>query len=319
MIAAACAKDERKPAAAADEGEKLVQVFEEMAALAQAKPTCAQWADEQARRFGADALAKMNAHMASMDAAAQQRFLETYGARVRAANELVQPIAERCVEELRKAAVGTVAIKPGTPPAPAGPPCAALRITLRKDALIHDRGDGAAFTFPAGALDVAQLEGALQVRAARCKGELVIAPADDVAYADVITVMDFATKHGFQPIGLDTPGAAAPATPGAAPGAAPPAIPAGGRQPGSDALQKGVVAVVTPTAITIGGKAIDPAAADLEAQVVAACQAALVAGATPGLFILQADAKTPARTVKSIIAAAKRAGLNDVLFAVKKA
>lgn len=92
---------EPKPESETESDEAMVVTFEEMGRLAAEKPTCARWADENGRRWGAKRLQSMIQRMQTFDQAKQDAFRAKYGARIDAANELVGEIAARCVTELR--------------------------------------------------------------------------------------------------------------------------------------------------------------------------------------------------------------------------
>lgn len=102
IVLVACGSGYDPPSASPEEAdEAMVSTFEQMADLAGQKPTCERWADENKRRFGASRLTVMTERIRTFDDARRQAFQAKFGERIRKANELVEPIARRCVDELR--------------------------------------------------------------------------------------------------------------------------------------------------------------------------------------------------------------------------
>ena len=75
--------------------------------------------------------------------------------------------------------------------------------------------------------------------------------------------------------------------------------------------------MVSTTEVTIGATKIPLAATDLERKVQTALDAMKAAGAPAGTVILQADVRSKGKTLNAIVLGAKRAGFDNVLFAVK--
>lgn len=92
---------EPAPESEADADEAMVVTYEEMARLASEHPTCARWADENGRRWGAKRLQAMVTRMQKFSPAKAEAFRAKYGQRIDAASTAVAEISERCVNELR--------------------------------------------------------------------------------------------------------------------------------------------------------------------------------------------------------------------------
>jgi biopolymer transport protein ExbD len=212
-------------------------------------------------------------------------------------------------DQIAAAAAGPIEIEPRTgPPPPGEPPCAELRIELGAGEVVVRREEVERLPRAGGQIDHAALRARLGELASRCKGDAAIASADDRPYQEVIELMDTAIAAGFVDIGLDVPGAPA-ALPRAAAGPA----------SGGGALASAPVIAVTRDAISIGGQEVARLPADVTEAVAAGLAKARAASAEArDLAILQADAATPMRTIKQIIAAGRRAGFDNVVFAVNR-
>lgn len=176
------------------------------------------------------------------------------------------------------------------------------------------------------ALDTDWLEAELRPLTKRdCRPAVELAGEASASYQELITVMDVAVKVGLVDIGLssETPVAFAKLDPATATvhcaAGAPkvanevgPAVAAAG----SNALASAPVVVITKTQITVQGKDVISTAdaakqPDLEALVHA------LPHAPGGLIILQADQTTSAVVIDHVVKTLKRAGYDNVLFAVK--
>lgn len=152
-----------------------------------------------------------------------------------------------------------------------------------------------------------ELKAALTTLATACKGAVVVSANDDMDYQSMITAMDVAKAAGFSDIMLQATGA--PATRTAPPPSTPPAI-----------TNAPIVQVsTTEVSLIIGG---DKPVVIGEVGDVGAKHLDEAFGKVPNKrdgtpVIVQADAGTSAKTINAIIAAGKRAGFDDFLFAIK--
>jgi hypothetical protein len=108
----ACSKYEPKPETADEQDEAMVLTYEDMANLARENPTCERWASENQRRWGARRLQQMIQRMQSFDKATGDAFRAKYGDRITKADEVVAPLAERCLEEARTQPIRQIRIRP---------------------------------------------------------------------------------------------------------------------------------------------------------------------------------------------------------------
>lgn len=218
-------------------------------------------------------------------------------------------------EQITAGAISEIEIKPRAGAGPAGgsaPPCDELRIEITADQVTVRRDAVKSLARTAGKTDTDALRALLAELAARCVGGATITSTDDVVYQEVIAIMDTALAAGFREIGLDAPGA---------PTGQPADKPADRARPASasDNLSSAPVIVVTRKAISIANAEISTLDADTTEPVATALAKARAADPKlPHLAILQADESTSMRTIKQIIAGGRRAGFDDVLFAVKK-
>lgn len=189
-----------------------------------------------------------------------------------------------------------------------------------------------------GALDRDWLEAQL-VRAKRqpCNpSSAELAGAATVAYKDLVAAMDVAVKTGFMDVGLSSVGDLAVPLATADPKGAAKECPASlipveasavaetkPRPPatsGTDRLKNALVVIVTKRELTlkIGDVAKEIATiADAENTGQLDALTAALPRTTDGMIILQADESTSAKVINLVIAAAKAAGYDNVLFAVK--
>lgn len=208
-------------------------------------------------------------------------------------------------EQIARAAEG--AAEAGSAAAPASAPCEELQLELARERITTHRGaEVEMIARPGGKTDADALRAHLEALASRCTGEARVTAAAELAYQDVIEVMDVAVAAGFRQIGFDVPESPAqePAEP----------RPASTR----DDLQRAPAIVVTRQAVLIGGKEIARISADVTEPVAAALAKARAADPElPPLAVLQADASTPVRTLQQVIGGCRRAGFDDVAFAIK--
>jgi biopolymer transport protein ExbD len=225
-------------------------------------------------------------------------------------------------EKIAASAVGPIEIKPRTGSPPSGgstPPCDELRIEITSAEVTVRRDAVKSLARTAGKTDIDALRTLLAELASRCVGEATIASTDDVVYQEVIAIMDTAVAAGFRAIGLDTPGAPT-GKPADKPADKPTDQPADRPRPASasDSLSSAPVIVVTRQAVSIANVEISPLDADATEPVATALAKTRTADPKlQDLVILQADGSTPMRTIKQVIAGGRRAGFDNILFAVK--
>ncbi len=184
-------------------------------------------------------------------------------------------------------------------PATAGVPqdCKDLAIELTTNQIRFDREAMRPLPRTASGIDAAALTLALRPFRAKCAGAATLKVADDVVWQDVIVVMDEAIKAGFTNISFED-GVDVPARPSRPPG-----------DLGAEVTR--AIVVISTTQILINGKEI--AAGDIAAGT----EAALKTAKPTTQLIVQADRATVARRIKQVIVGARRAGIDNVLFAVK--
>ena len=220
----------------------------------------------------------------------------------------------RIRDEIAGRAMDEIEIKPRAKSGSAdsgAPSCAELQIDIAPDQIIVRRDAVKRLARTAGKTDTGALRALLAELASRCIGEATITSTDDVIYQEVIAIMDLAVATGFREIGLDVPGAPIGQRADQPADRARPAS-------ASDNLTSAPVIVVTRQAVTIANAEICRLDADATEPVATALAKLRAADPKPkSLAILQADASTPMRTIKQIIAGGRRAGFDDVLFAVK--
>ena len=191
----------------------------------------------------------------------------------------------------------------------------------------------------AGKLDIEWLDA--QLRRAKehpCHpSSAEIAAADDVPYQDVITAMDIAIKTGFMDTGISTPATLAvplakaspkgagsecpvtviPVEPEDKPAATPPSAAAPSTR---DRLANAPVLIITTDKITlkVDDKSTDVATlADAHATTNLDVMTKTLRPTRDGLLIMQADQRTPQKVINAVVATAKAAGYDNILFAVK--
>ncbi len=211
-------------------------------------------------------------------------------------------------EQIAAAAAGT-GEGAGEAGSAAAPPCEELKLELAREQITVRRGEEVQMIArPGGKTDAEALRAKLAELASRCTGEASVTGAPDLTYQDVIELMDVAVAAGFKDIGFDVPDAPdapdAPATP----------RPASTR----DDLARAPVIAATRQAVLINNKEVARLSADVTGPVTAALEKARAADPKlPPLVVLQADASTPVRTLNQIISGSRRAGFDDVAFAIK--
>jgi biopolymer transport protein ExbD len=199
-----------------------------------------------------------------------------------------------------------------------------LTIQVAKDGLVVHRDKDVPST-----LDT--LEATLRALAKECTGRADVQPSDDVSYQDIVHVMDVSVKTGFVDVTLGTPSSPAPPAPPAPARQGPkidmkwtldpdgrPTLSGTVEQPSpntKESLAKAPVVIVTKTEISVAATTIALDAPDLEKQVADAIKATNPPADSP--VILQADAATSGKLIKTIIAASQEAGYDNLLFAVK--
>ncbi len=228
--------------------------------------------------------------------------------------------------------------RPGTPRA-SDPNCGSVAIFISTSGTSIATGTAAtARCFAdrnAGELDVAWLERELgKQKTAACEPAVEVASEAAVRYRDVILVMDVAMKVGLRNVGLSAPAdlsvpLASPAPSGpdecpvstiaydpahvtapAPPNAVPPAL---GSVPVLVITREQVILNAGDTSTVIA--TVDEAAGSGE---LVALTKALPPHKPGGTLILQADAATPSSVINRVIATAKQAGYDNLLFAVNK-
>ena len=220
--------------------------------------------------------------------------------------------ADECAKIREQMMAGALELRPDRAGQPAGgadePPCAELHLDVTASQLTVRRETTQTLARTAGKLDQDALRAVLRGLAATCRGGATLTGADDLLYKDLISVMDVAVAAGFPDVGIDVPEAALPA-PG---GRAPPS-------PAPESLSSAPVIAVTREAVLFAGQELVRLPADATGPVEAALAKARRADSKqPGLAILQADERTPMRTIKQIIVGGRKAGFDNLLFAVKR-
>lgn len=152
-----------------------------------------------------------------------------------------------------------------------------------------------------------ELKGALTTLATACKGTVIVTANDDMDYQSMITAMDTAKAAGFADIALHAKDAPATRTPPRTSG--PPAIT---NAPIVQVTKTDVSVIVGSEKPAVVGKLAEVDAKKLEEAI---SKVPNKRDGTP--IIVQADAATSAKTINAIIVAAKRAGFDDLLFAIK--
>lgn len=190
----------------------------------------------------------------------------------------------------------------------AASPCLELRIDLSPSEISLRREALRTLERPGGKTDTDALRAALGELAAHCIGRVAIASTGELTYQEATEVMDQAAAAGFRELGISV----------GEPSTAPPRAPGAGPTDRGDMASAPVI-LATKEAISVGGTEVAKlAAADVTAPVADAL--VRMRAADPKLArvaILQADARTPMRVINQLIAAARRAGFDDLLFATK--
>jgi biopolymer transport protein ExbD len=202
---------------------------------------------------------------------------------------------------------------PTTPPTPTTPDPAAkcvVKIDAKVGSVAWDAGaDGkgamAIDGDKPGSIDNAPMpgleDGLKGLAAKNCSGEILA--ADDVSYQRMVTVMDTVLKAGIKDIAL-TAGNDKVSPPGPATG-------------GPADVKSSPVVVITKTDVQLNGTLVAKNdAGDLDAKLTDALSKAKTDKPGPHA-ILQADEATTMALVKRVILAARAAGYDDLLFAVK--
>jgi biopolymer transport protein ExbD len=187
--------------------------------------------------------------------------------------------------------------KPAEKPKPVDTPCV-LAVSLT-DKVTYE-GGGIKGESTVAALDKA----VFTPLAGKCSAE--ITAEDTVGYQDIIRTMDLLVTAGITDVGLGgtkSPKVDAPTS-------------SGKLGPVSkDALKSAVVIVMSRTEVTVSGKKVGkPADATLGAAIVKALPPNPT---TSPIVIVQADASLSFAPIRAALDAAKQAGYDNVLFAVK--
>lgn len=150
-----------------------------------------------------------------------------------------------------------------------------------------------------------ELKGALSTLATACKGTVIVTANDDMDYQSMITAMDAAKAAGFGDIALHAKDAPATRTPP--------------RPSGPPSITNAPIVQVTKKEISLVVGSQPPVAvgaiAEVDVKKLEEALAKIPNKDTP--VIVQADAASSAKTINTIIVAAKRAGFGDLLFAIK--
>ena len=221
--------------------------------------------------------------------------------------------AEECAKVREQMAAGELELQPDPTPspragAPATPPCAELHLDITGEQITIRRETTRTLPRVAGKLDLDVLRPVLDGLASACRGDATLTGTDDLPYQELISVMDTAVAAGFPNIGIDVPEVPLPAAADrAAPGSA------------AEGLQSAPVIAVTRQAVLLDNQELARLSPDVTGPVSVALTRARAANpARSGLAILQADERTPMRTIKQIIVGGRKAGFDNLMFAVKR-
>jgi biopolymer transport protein ExbD len=224
--------------------------------------------------------------------------------------------ADECAKIREQMTASALELRPDRAGSPAGgatepPPCAELHLDVTASEITVRRETTQTLARAAGKLDQDALRAMLGGLATTCRGGATLTGADDVPYRDLISVMDVAVAAGFPDVGVDVPEAALPAPADRADRAPLPSA--------TESLPSAPVIAVTREAVLLAGQELARLPADVTGPVAAALAKVRPADAKqPGLAILQADERTPMRTIKQIIVGGRKAGFDNLLFAVKR-
>jgi biopolymer transport protein ExbD len=220
--------------------------------------------------------------------------------------------AEECMRVLQQMAATTIdemPIKPRIAP-PQASDCDGPRLTIEDDGMTLTTGpkDKRVTTHHDSPSDLAWLEERIKTEKAALPtcGALELWGARGVRYQEVIAAMDVAVKAGFTAVQLDDGAGDLPDLPGPAPG-----------RPGPDALNKAPVLIITKQEMTLGATTIARTAEIADGPEVIEALTRALPPPVDRMVIVQADESTDMIVITRAIGTLRRAGYDNVLFAVK--
>ncbi len=218
----------------------------------------------------------------------------------------------RLREQMAKTAITQLPITPRTRRITGAPACDVPDLAMERGRMTLVSGPPAhrVTTRHDGTPDFAWLEARLTAEKTahpEC-GAVEITGGRGVRYADVITAMDVSLKVGLMDVGLDTGDDLS-----SPPGQEPPARP----RSGTEALRNAPVVIITKDELIFGSSRIAGVAEVAAGADFIEPLARALPPAVDHMAILQADEATDMIVIVRAVRTLKRAGYNNVLFAVK--